>query len=215
MLINAGHLRTAFKDPSSGVAYVGDLMFRGHPEENLDEFTANAKSRPAAKQGKDEAPIEKVAIWLPLPLKWHETIYDDMIWYDMIWYDMIWYDMIWYDMIWYDDHICCKCSISTSFRNTLEHFLFLLVGRLQVTLEATKICWRIQWLLPFGPLSRNWEAPRPKQLDFYNKVLKKWVNNTFIQQSNNWCGSSPTWSPKNNPSVFRTTPFCAVWCWVS
>ena len=36
--------RKAFKDPSSGVAYVGDLMFRGHPEENLDEFTANAKS---------------------------------------------------------------------------------------------------------------------------------------------------------------------------
>ena len=26
------------------MAYVGDLMFRGHPEENLDEFTANAKS---------------------------------------------------------------------------------------------------------------------------------------------------------------------------
>jgi len=37
-------IRKAFKDPSSGVAYVGDLMFRGHPEENLDEFTANAKS---------------------------------------------------------------------------------------------------------------------------------------------------------------------------
>ena len=37
-------VRKAFKDPSSGVAYVGDLMFRGHPEENLDEFTANAKS---------------------------------------------------------------------------------------------------------------------------------------------------------------------------
>lgn len=36
--------KKAFKDPSSGVAYVGDLMFRGHPEENLDEFTANAKS---------------------------------------------------------------------------------------------------------------------------------------------------------------------------
>ena len=36
--------KKAFKDPDSGVAYVGDLMFRGHPEENLDEFTANAKS---------------------------------------------------------------------------------------------------------------------------------------------------------------------------
>ncbi|CAJ1401638.1 unnamed protein product [Effrenium voratum] len=36
--------KKAFRDPSSGVAYVGDLMFRGHPEENLDEFTANAKS---------------------------------------------------------------------------------------------------------------------------------------------------------------------------
>lgn len=36
--------KKAFKDPSSGIAYVGDLMFRGHPEENLDEFTANAKS---------------------------------------------------------------------------------------------------------------------------------------------------------------------------
>lgn len=27
-----------------GDVYVGDLMFRGHPEQNLDEFTANAKS---------------------------------------------------------------------------------------------------------------------------------------------------------------------------
>ncbi|CAE7232887.1 est [Symbiodinium sp. KB8] len=36
--------KKAFKDPDSGVAYVGDLMFRGHPQENLDEFTVNAKS---------------------------------------------------------------------------------------------------------------------------------------------------------------------------
>eukprot|EP00928_Gymnodinium_smaydae_P079208 TRINITY_DN63199_c0_g1_i1.p1 TRINITY_DN63199_c0_g1~~TRINITY_DN63199_c0_g1_i1.p1 ORF type:complete len:525 (-),score=109.14 TRINITY_DN63199_c0_g1_i1:201-1775(-) len=33
----------AFKNPRAGTAYVGDLMFRGHPEENLDDFTANAE----------------------------------------------------------------------------------------------------------------------------------------------------------------------------
>lgn len=36
--------KKAFKNPESSIAYVGDLMFRGHPEENLDEFTVNAKS---------------------------------------------------------------------------------------------------------------------------------------------------------------------------
>jgi len=47
----------AFKNRTSGTAYVGDLMFRGHPEQNLDDFTANAEAYVANRTSMLQDPI--------------------------------------------------------------------------------------------------------------------------------------------------------------
>ena len=82
--------RKAFKDPSSGVAYVGDLMFRGHPEENLDEFTANAKSALGKRNGTQTQTLavgrgdfDVVYIISPSMLNFGKALFLQQSWYNL------------------------------------------------------------------------------------------------------------------------------------